>query len=59
MWIDSDMNFSRYLNILLEADKDIVAGNYSTRVPPQTRFAFRSKNNLDDRVFTGTGLEKV
>jgi hypothetical protein len=60
MWIDSDMNFPvDTLNILLAADKDIVAGNYSTRVPPHRPVAFRSKNNLDDRVFTGTGVEKV
>jgi len=60
MWIDSDMKFPvDTLNILLEADKDIVAGNYSTRVPPHRPVAFRSKNNLDERVFTGTGLEKV
>ena len=60
MWIDSDMNFPvDTLNILLAANKDIVAGNYSTRVPPYRPVAFRSKNNLDDRVFTGTGLEKA
>ena len=60
MWIDADMQFPvDTLNILLAADKDIVAGNYSTRVPPHRPVAFKSKNDLDSRVFTGKGNEKV
>ena len=60
MWIDSDMQFPvDTLNILLAADKDIVAGNYSTRVPPHRPVAFKSKTDLDSRVFSGNGIEKV
>jgi len=60
MWIDADMQFPvDTLNILLAADKDIIAGNYSTRVPPHRPVAFKSKNNLDSRVFSGKGIEKV
>ena len=60
MWIDADMQFPvDTLNILLAADKDIIAGNYSTRVPPHRPVAFKSKNNLDSRVFAGKGIEKV
>ena len=60
MWIDADMQFPvDTLNILLSADKDIIAGNYSTRVPPHRPVAFKSKNDLDSRVFTGKGIEPV
>jgi len=60
MWIDADMQFpTDTLNILLAADKDIIAGNYSTRVPPHRPVAFKSKNDLDSRVFKGTGIEPV
>jgi hypothetical protein len=60
MWIDADMQFPvDTLNILLSANKDIIAGNYSTRVPPYRPVAFKSKNNLDDRVFAGKGIEPV
>lgn len=60
MWIDSDMKFpADTLQILLNYKKDIVAGNYSTRVPPHRPVAFTDPNNLDARTFTGTGLEEV
>ena len=60
MWIDADMQFPvDTLNILLAANKDIIAGNYSTRVPPHRPVAFKSKTDLDSRVFTGKGIEKV
>ena len=60
MWIDADMQFPvDTLNILLAANKDIIAGNYATRVPPHRPVAFKSKTNLDSRVLTGTGIEKV
>jgi hypothetical protein len=60
MWIDADMQFPiDTLNILLAADKDIIAGNYSTRVPPHRPVAFKSKLNMDDRVLSGSGIEKV
>ena len=59
MWIDSDMQFSvDTLNILLAADKDIVAGNYSTRVPPHRPVAFRGKGN--EQVWAvGSGMMLV
>ena len=60
MWIDADMQFPvDTLNILLAANKDIIAGNYCTRVPPHRPVAFKSKSNLDSRVFGGTGIEPV
>jgi len=60
MWIDSDMKFPvDTLNILLSRKKDIVAGNYSTRVPPYRPVAFASEGNLDQRIFSGTGLEEA
>ena len=60
LWIDSDMKFpSDTIVSLLNADKDIVAGNYSTRVEPHRPVAFKSADNLDSRVFGGSGLEKV
>ena len=43
MWIDSDMKFPPdTLQILLSYKKDIVAGNYSTRVPTDCSI-YRSK----------------
>lgn len=60
MWIDSDMKFPvETINMLLSYKKDIVAGNYSTRVPPYRPVAFANKNNLDKRIFNGTGLQEV
>lgn len=60
LWIDSDMQFPvDTLSILLSANKDIVAGNYSTRVAPHRPVAFKNKDNLDSRVFSGSGLEKI
>jgi hypothetical protein len=60
MWIDSDMKFPpNTLNMLLSYKKDIVAGNYATRVPPHRPVAFTDPNNLDSRCFSGTGLEEV
>ena len=60
LWLDSDMSFpSNTLNALLSHDKDIIACNYSTRVPPHRPVAFRSKNDLDSRVYTGTGIQKI
>ena len=60
MWIDSDMKFPvDTLNILLSHKKDIVAGNYSTRVPPYRPVAFTNENDLDSRAYTGTGLQQV
>ena len=60
LWIDSDMKFpSDTIMSLLKSKKDIVAGNYSTRVAPHRPVAFKSATNLDSRVFSGNGLEKV
>ena len=60
MWIDADMKFpTDAINMLLQHDKDIVAGNYSTRVEPYRPVAFKSEKDLDARVYSGTGLEPV
>lgn len=60
LWIDSDMKFpSDTIVSLLKSQKDIVAGNYSTRVAPHRPVAFKNAKNLDSRVFSGNGLEKV
>lgn len=60
LWIDSDMKFPTDTILkLLSAKKDIVAGNYCTRVSPHRPVAFKSAKNLDARSFTGNGLEKV
>ncbi len=60
MWIDSDIKFPvDTLHMLLNHKKDIVAGNYSTRVPPYRPVAFVNPNDLDSRCFTGKGLEEV
>lgn len=60
LWIDSDMRFpSNLLQALLSHKKDIIACNYSTRVPPHKPVAFKDVYNLDKRVYDGTGLEMV
>ena len=60
LWLDSDMKFpSDTLEILLNHNKYIVAGNYSTRVKPHRPVAFKDPKNLDKRVFGGKGLEEV
>jgi len=60
LWIDSDISFPTYtLNALLSHDKDIIACNYSTRVPPHRPVAFRSEYDLDSRVYDGTGIQKI
>ena len=60
LWIDSDISFPTYtLNALLSHDKDIIACNYSTRVPPHRPVAFRSEHDLDSRVYDGTGIQKI
>lgn len=60
LWIDSDMRFpADTIQRLLSHKKDIVGANYSTRVKPHRPVAFKSKENLDKRVFLGEGLEQV
>ena len=44
---------------LLQHDENIVACNYSTRVEPHRPVAFKSKRDLDQRIFEGTGLEEA
>lgn len=60
LWIDSDMRFPPdTISSLLSHKKDIVGANYSTRVKPHRPVAFKDPNNLDKRVFTGSGIEPV
>lgn len=60
LWLDADMKFpAGVLNALLSHDKDIVACNYSTRVQPHRPVAFKSADDLNERVYVGTGLEEV
>jgi hypothetical protein len=60
LWLDSDMHFpSNVLQGLLSHNKDIIACNYSTRVKPHRPVAFKSENDLDARVHSGTGIEKI
>lgn len=58
LWLDSDMKFPiDTLQQLLSHNKDIIACNYSTRVEPHRPVAFKSKQDLDVRIFDGTGIE--
>lgn len=60
LWLDSDMTFPTHtLQALLSHDKDIIACNYSTRVPPHRPVAFKSENDLDARISNGTGIQKI
>lgn len=60
LWLDSDMGFPTFtIEALLGHEKDIVACNYSTRVPPHRPVAFTSQNHLDDRVMSGTGIQEI
>lgn len=60
LWLDSDMKFpTNVLEALLSYDKDIIACNYSTRVPPHRPVAFKMEGNLDSRVFNTTGVEEI
>lgn len=60
LWLDSDMKFpTNVLEALLSYDKDIIACNYSTRVPPHRPVAFKTQHDLDERVFNTTGIEEI
>jgi hypothetical protein len=60
LWLDSDMKFpANLLDGFLSHDKDIIACNYSTRVPPHRPVAFKSANDLDVRLTAGTGIEEA
>lgn len=60
LWLDSDMHFpSNLLQGLLTHARDIIACNYSTRVKPHRPVAFKSEHDLDVRVHSGTGIEKI
>ena len=60
LWLDSDMKFSSdVLEKLLSANKDIVACNYSTRVPPYLPVAFTSDIDMDMRLTEKTGIHTV
>ena len=58
--LDSDMNFpSHTLQALLSHKKDIIACNYSTRVPPHRPVAFKDKEDLELRVGISSGIEEI
>ena len=60
LWLDSDMIFPTVIiEALMSHDKDIIACNYSTRVPPHRPVAFKTFGDLDKRVFSQTGIETV
>jgi hypothetical protein len=60
LWLDSDMTFPTHtIQALLSHDTDIVACNYSTRVPPYNPVAFMDVNNLEYRAYDGTGLHEI
>jgi len=60
LWLDSDMDFpTNLLDGFLSHDKDIIACNYSTRVPPHRPVAFKSVNDLDVRIVSGNGIEQT
>jgi hypothetical protein len=60
LWLDSDMYFSSSIaEKLLQHDKDIVAGQYSTRYAPYQTVAFTDPNNMNSRLNESTGLHKV
>jgi GT2 family glycosyltransferase len=60
LWLDSDMTFPTHtINALLSHDADVVACNYSTRVPPYRPVAFMDITNLDYRAHDGTGVHEI
>ena len=60
LWLDSDMKFpSDIIERLLSHDKDIVACNYSTRVPPHRPVAFTSEYDMDERLTEDKGISEV
>jgi hypothetical protein len=60
LWLDSDMRFpNTIIESLLLHEKDIVACNYSTRVAPHIPVAFTSKQDMSQRLYDQTGLNKV
>jgi len=60
LFLDSDMQFSAdILDKLYSHNKDIVAGQYSTRYAPYQTVAFMDPNNIDVRLDISKGLHKV
>ena len=60
LWIDSDMTFpSHIVKGLLSHNKDVIACNYSTRVPPHRPVAFKDPEDLELRVGVASGIEEI
>lgn len=60
LWLDSDMHFPpSVFETLLSHNKDIVAGQYSTRYSPYQTVAFTDPNNIQKRLNENNGLHKV
>lgn len=60
LWLDSDMKFPiDIIDRLLSHDKDIIACNYSTRVPPHRPVAFTSSVDMDARLNKKDGTSQV
>lgn len=60
LWLDSDMHFPpTVVEKFLSHNKDIVAGNYSTRYAPHQSVAFVDPNNIDLRLNNSSGLHQV
>ena len=60
LWLDSDMHFPpSVFETLLSHNKDIVAGQYSTRYSPYQTVAFTDPNNIQKRLNENNGLHRV
>jgi|TARA_B110000503_G_C7170869_1_gene424219 choline kinase len=60
LWLDSDMHFPpNVVEKFLAHNKDIVAGNYSTRYAPYRSVAFVDSSNTELRLDAKAGLHKI
>ena len=60
LWLDSDMHFPpSVFETLLSHNKDIVAGQYSTRYSPYQTVAFTDPNDIQKRLNENNGLHQV
>ena len=60
LWLDSDMHFPpSVFETLLSHNKDIVAGQYSTRYSPYQTVAFTDPDDIQKRLNENNGLHRV
>ena len=60
LWLDSDMHFPpSVFETLLSHNKDIVAGQYSTRYSPYQTVAFTDPDDIQKRLNENNGLHQV